>query len=70
MQRPRNEGIKDRGKQEEPILSERLREIATSVEHGTFKETPREWIDLVDTMFKVADQLDEYVKLAEKRRVR
>lgn len=70
MKKSRHEEILSRANKEEPILSEKLREVATSVEHGTFRETPQEWITLVETMFKAADQLDEYVKLAEKRRIR
>jgi RNA processing factor Prp31 len=71
MRKSKHEEILSRAqKGREEILSEKLREVATSVEHGTFRETPQEWINLVETMFNAADQLDKYVELAEKRRVR
>lgn len=55
-------------KDQEPILSEALRKFAEDIQTGEVQG--RQWITLVDCMNAAADQLDKYVKLAEKRRLR
>lgn len=68
MKKSRDEEILSRSKKEEPILSGALRKFAEDVQTGEIKG--RQWITLVNCMNDAADQLDKYVELAEKRRVK
>ena len=68
MKKSRNEEILSQTEKEEPILSGALRKFAEDVQTGEIKG--RQWITLVNCMNDAADQLDKYVKLAEKRRVK
>ena len=68
MKKSRHEEILNRAQKEEPILSGALRKFAEDVQTGEIKG--RQWITLVNCMNDAADQLDKYVELAEKRRVK
>ena len=68
MRKSRHEEILSRAQKEEPILSEALRKFAEDIQEGTIQG--RQWVSLINCMNDAADQLDKYVELAEKRRVR
>ena len=68
MKKSRDEELLSRAKSEEPILSEALRKFAEDIQTGEIQG--RQWITLVECMNAAADQLDKYVELANKRRVR
>lgn len=66
--KPRSEEILKRSKEGEPILSGALRKFAEDIQEGTIEG--RQWVSLVNCMNDAADQLDDYVKLANKRKIR
>ena len=69
MKKSRHEEILSQVKEgEEPILSKALRAFAEDIQTGDIQG--RQWVTLVNCMNDAADQLDKYVKLAEKRRVK
>ena len=68
MRKSRHEEILNRAQKEEPILSAALRKFAEDIQEGTIQG--RQWVSLINCMNDAADQLDKYVELAEKRRVR
>lgn len=69
MRKSRHEEILSRAQKEEPILSEALRKFAEDIQEGTIQG--RQWgVSLINCMNDAADQLDKYVELAEKRRVK